>query len=149
MAVSNVTARWGLPMLAAGQAQKEITHNEALMLADMLLNPRVVAAGVSVPPVSPIAGAAWIVGTAPTGAWAGRADSLAGWTSGGWRFAPPSNGLRVWDEATSSFLVYKGSGWIAAPAIADASGGTVIDSQLRAVVASLLTTLRGQGVLKS
>lgn len=33
------TPRWTLPLLAAGQAQKEMTHNEALSLLDLIVHP--------------------------------------------------------------------------------------------------------------
>ena len=32
--VEQVTSRLQLPLMAAGQAQKEVTHNEALLLID-------------------------------------------------------------------------------------------------------------------
>ena len=36
---TNDTPRWSLPLLAAGQAQKEMTHNEALSLLDLVVHP--------------------------------------------------------------------------------------------------------------
>lgn len=89
------TARLGLPLLATGQARKEETHNEALALVDLLLGGGVEAMGVDAPPADPTVGQAWIVGAAPTGAWAGRAGAVAGWTGGGWRFVPPFEGLSL------------------------------------------------------
>ena len=41
----SATPRWALPLLAAGQAEKELTHNEALLLLDMAVQPSVVAVG--------------------------------------------------------------------------------------------------------
>ena len=67
----NATARFALPLLHAGQAQKELFHNEALVLADGLLQPCVEALGLDTPPPSPAPGQCWIVGDSPTGAWAG------------------------------------------------------------------------------
>ena len=34
-----ITPRFGLPLLAPGQAAKELTHNEALSLLDLLVQP--------------------------------------------------------------------------------------------------------------
>ena len=45
------TSRFALPLLAAGQADKELTHNEALACLDILLQPVVQAVGLTVPPV--------------------------------------------------------------------------------------------------
>ncbi|PCJ29601.1 MAG: hypothetical protein COA94_00970 [Rickettsiales bacterium] len=35
----NYTPRLNLPLIHSGQAQKEITHNEALSMLDVLINP--------------------------------------------------------------------------------------------------------------
>jgi hypothetical protein len=42
-----ISARLALPLLAAGQAGKEVTHNEALTRLDMLVQPAV--AGIPMP----------------------------------------------------------------------------------------------------
>ncbi|WP_420140894.1 DUF2793 domain-containing protein [Sphingomonas sp.] len=91
--MTETTPRLMLPLLAAGQAQKEVTHNEALTLLDMLVQPVVEASGIDVPPVAPQPGQIWIVGGAASGAWAGHADHLAGWSGGGWRFVTPQPGM--------------------------------------------------------
>ena len=72
------TSRFALPLLAAGQADKELTHNEALACLDILLQPVVQAVGLTVPPPSPLPGQCWIVGPDATDAWARRAGDLAG-----------------------------------------------------------------------
>lgn len=62
------TDRLALPLLAAGQAQKEITHNEALGQLDMLVQLIVVSADLSAPPASPAEGQCWIVASGGSGA---------------------------------------------------------------------------------
>ena len=89
MSDGSTSARLGLPLLAPGQAQKEMTHNEALAAIDLALAASVRAVGLDAPPLSPTPGESWIVGASPTGAWAGQAGALAGWTAGGWRFVRP------------------------------------------------------------
>lgn len=44
------TDRLRLPLLTAGQAQKEVTHNEALLLLDLLVQASVQSAGLTSPP---------------------------------------------------------------------------------------------------
>ena len=100
--MSETTPRFALPLLQAGQAQKEIDHNEALVLIDGGLHPLVQTAGDDTPPGSPSPGAAWIVGPAPTGGWSGAAHALALWTGGGWRFLPPTLGMTVWNAAAGA-----------------------------------------------
>jgi hypothetical protein len=82
-----------LPLIAAGQAQKEITHNEALGLIDIMVQLVVESAGLAMPPASPSYGQCWIVGTGGTGAWSGKDGAVAGWTANGWLFAVPPRWL--------------------------------------------------------
>lgn len=87
------TPRFALPVLHIGQADKEQTHNEALALIDLAMGAVVEDVGVDVPPGDPQPGQCWIVGDAPSGAWAGNARAIAGWTAGGWRFVAARAGL--------------------------------------------------------
>src|SRR5690606_17821307 len=63
--MTEASARFALPMLLPGQAQKELFHNEALTVIDTALHPTV-AGIVSDPPGAPDVGASWIVGVAAT-----------------------------------------------------------------------------------
>jgi hypothetical protein len=47
--------------LQAGQAQKELTHNEALALIDMLLHAQVESMTVATPPGGAVVGQCWVV----------------------------------------------------------------------------------------
>src|SRR3546814_7014737 len=89
------TARFQLPLLAAAQAQKEVTHNEALTLLDALVQPVVEAGPQNSPPLAPAVGQCWLVGAAPTAEWSEAAGTIAPWTAGGWRFAAPFAGMRL------------------------------------------------------
>lgn len=160
------TARWALPLLEAGQAQKEMTHNEALALLDLLAQASVEAVGVNAPPENPSEGQCWIAGAVPTGAWSGRAGALAGWTAGGWRFAPARDGMRVWSMADDCEASRTGGQWRVGrlsgaelvidgvrvvgprqPAIAVATGGTTVDAEARATLTQVLILLRTHGLI--
>ena len=162
------TARWSLPLLEAGQAQKEITHNEALATVDLLTQASVVAVGPDAPPASPMPGQCWVVGTAPTGAWSGRAQALAGWTPGGWRFAGAREGMTVWSEADACVVTFADGQWRIGrlagtaltiggvqvvgnrePAIAAPAGGATVDAEARATLTEILGALRGHGLIAS
>jgi hypothetical protein len=97
-----------LPLLHAGQAQKEIDHNEALALLDLAVQPTVAAIGIDVPPADPAEGTCWIIGSSPVAAWSGKAHALAGWTTAGWRFVTPFDGMtvaRAGDGVTARYTV--------------------------------------------
>lgn len=162
----DTTSRLALPLLQPGQAQKETTHNEALTLLDLAVQASVLAVGTNVPPAAPVTGSAWIVGTAPTGGWAGQARTIAGWTSGGWRFVVPREGMMAWSIADGQFARFGGGTWTLGvmagtrvsiggndvvgarrAAISDPIGGTVVDIQARAAIGAILGALRGHGLI--
>ena len=166
--MTEATPRFALPLLSAGQAQKEVTHNEALMLTDLAVQPVVQSATLSVPPSSPVLGQSWIIAASPSGDWADRAGQIAGWTQGGWRFLVPFPGLAVWSLAIGRPLRFDGSDWIDGridcmsvfsngqqvlttrqAAIAAPSGGSVIDSEARVALSQLLVMLRAHGLIAS
>ncbi len=140
------TSRWKLPLLAVNQLQKEVTHNEALTLVDLLLAIAVAGAPQNAPPTAPEVGQCWLIGPAPTGDWAGRAGQIAGWTSGGWRWIDPPLGLTV-RAADGRIFTLGAAGWSAPPGIAEPSGGSVVDSSARAAITAVIQALRSQGLL--
>ncbi|WP_375429576.1 DUF2793 domain-containing protein [uncultured Sphingomonas sp.] len=162
----DATARLGLPLLATGQAGKEGTHNEALALVDLVVGAGVEAIGVDAPPADAAIGQAWIVGSAPTGVWEGRAGALAGWTGGGWRFVTPFEGLSVWIIAEKLHARFTDGGWVAGDvrasrvlvggvpvlgprgaAITTPAGGATVDLEARAAVGTVLEALRAHGLI--
>lgn len=99
-----------LPYLATGQAQKEITHNEALNDLDALVQLRVLDRDLATPPGSPAEGAAYIVAAAATGAWSGQSGKLAFYYSG-WRFKTPLSGWRAYVVDESLVVEFDGTSW--------------------------------------
>ena len=91
--MAEMTARYRLDLLQSGQAQKEITHNEALIRADILLQSAVESRTLTAPPGAPVEGQCWVVAAAATGAWAGRSGEIACWSAGGWLFVVLSRRL--------------------------------------------------------
>ena len=51
--MSDTSAILSLPYLQPAQAQKHVTHNEALQLLDVLVQMAVIARSLSLPPTSP------------------------------------------------------------------------------------------------
>ena len=95
-----------LPYLAASQAQKHVTVNEALRRLDALVQIIVQSAALATPPGSPVEGQRWIVPAAPTGAWVGHASQIAAWQDGAWAFYAPLDGWTAVDVSTDTLLLY-------------------------------------------
>jgi hypothetical protein len=158
--------RMKLPFLAVAQAQKGTTHNEALALLDIAVQPVVQAIAPATAPPAPVVGQCWVVGTAPTGEWAGQAGALAGWSAGGWRFVAPFEGMTVWSIADGLCARRSGSTWIVGEvaatrilvggqqvvgarqaSIAAPSGGTVVDAEARASILAIVSALDSHGLI--
>lgn len=144
------SARHALPFLITAQAQKEITHNEALILIDALLHP-VVQDVTSEPPTvfEGDEGKCWLVGEDATGLWGGHEDKMAVWTGGSWRFLTLQIGAHIFDVSTQAEWRLADSGWIPAPQISGPTGGAMVDSQAREVIEMLLEHFRASGVVAS
>lgn len=160
------TPRLGLPFLSAGQAQKELFVNQSLQILDSVGAAAVEVLPLNSPPSSPAIGACYIVDTAPTGSWAGKAECLAAFTSGGWQFIAPVEGLMAYVKSSSTWAAFRAGAWEVgqvrgsrvildglqvvgsqAAAIASASGGTTVDTQARATIDQILATLRQHGLI--
>lgn len=90
----------GLPLILPAQAQKHVTHNEALRLLDILVQLTVLDRDLATPPAVPAEGDRYIVAANPTGAWAGQDGRIAAFWGGIWLFIAPREGwtARVTDE---------------------------------------------------
>lgn len=110
--MSDATTHLLLPYILAAQAQKHVTHNEALRLLDGLVQLSVLDRDMTAPPGSPADGDRYIVGSGASGDWAGWDLSVALWTDGAWLRLPPRTGWRAWVENEGLLLVYDGASWI-------------------------------------
>ena len=158
--------RLSLPFISPGQAQKEFYHNEALQMLDQLVAAAVEEPPLDDPPSAPLQGNCFLVGRSPTGEWAGCADSVAAFTSGGWRFASPVEGMVVWVKSAERFATYFAGAWeigglrgsrlliegiqVLGPqagAIPDPTGGTSVDVEGRTAITAILGALRQHGLI--
>ena len=141
------TPNLALPLLYAAQSQKEITHNEALVVLDGLVPGCVEAVATDPGSLVAQAGQSWIVGTAPVGAWVGRAGVIAIFTDGGWRFVLPALGMCLYDRSRNFVLMYDGSEWALPPSFVHPVGGDIVDTQARAAIAALASALQAAGLV--
>lgn len=114
--MSQNSPRLNLPFIQPSQAQKHVTHNEALRHLDLVVQLSLIATDAVTPPATPAQGDIHALGAAPTGDWAGQGGKLAAWLDNGWVFFDPSLGWRAWDQGASVLKLWDGSNWIAPPA---------------------------------
>jgi hypothetical protein len=103
-----------LPLIQPSQAQKHVTHNEALKVLDLIVQMTVESRTLSVAPSAPVLGACQIVGVGATGSWAGHDGEVATFTGIVWEFYPPKTGWTAYVVAESATVVYDGAAWVAA-----------------------------------
>ena len=108
------TANLALPCIEGSQAQKHVTHNDALRILDTLVQLAVLDRDLTAPPGSPVDGQSWIVKTGATGAWAGHDNQIAAWQDGIWQFSAPRIGWLAYAVDESALLAWDGSAWVAA-----------------------------------
>lgn len=100
-----------LPYIQPSQAQKHVTHNEAVRALDVLVHLSVKSQTTSAAPITPTAGDRYIVASNATGAWAGKEASVAIWDGVAWAFHTPNHGWRAWVEDLGNLSVFDGSAW--------------------------------------
>lgn len=122
----------------------------------------------SSPPASPEIGTCFIVGDTASGDWQGREGQLAAYTSGGWRYLEPVEGMTMQVRSSAETASYRQGGWEMgalrgsslviggdqvvggrAAAIAEPAGGTQVDVEARSAIAAILAALRQHGLIAS
>ena len=150
------TPRFRLPLLIPGQGQKEITHNEALLLLDAAIGSVAERRDIISPPTDAVEGQCWLV---PPGAmldWQGRSDQLAVWSAGGWRFLALPEGSTVFVNGEQRRIRRVGGAWLddgpagaPAAAVERPAGGMVVDAEARATINLLIDRMGSLGLLSA
>lgn len=139
------TARFDLPLLFAGQAQKESFVNEVAARLDALLY-CAIEGEQAIPPTTPVDGKAWLVASSASGDWTGQAGKIAARQAGNWLYAAPRDGMKLLNRVTGQEIRYS-TGWKAATRPTAPTGGTVIDSEARSAIAAILNALTTAGIV--
>ena len=105
------TPNLGLPFIEGSQAQKHVTHNEALRILDAAIQIAVLDLTRTAPPSSPVEGERHVVAAGATGAWAGQGNAIATWQDGAWAFLVPRTGWCIWSVADNVVFVFDGTHW--------------------------------------
>ena len=109
--MSNETPNLSLPYIMPAQAQKHVTHNEAIELLDVITQLTLEGVAATVPASSPTEGQSWALGASSTGAWAGQDGMIASWRGGGWLFVAPQDGWMAWCKDAADLKVRTGGAW--------------------------------------
>ncbi|NBC88092.1 MAG: DUF2793 domain-containing protein [Alphaproteobacteria bacterium] len=135
----------GLPLLFAGQAQKEFFINQAMSLVDAVIW-HVVEGALDTPPPNPPDGTCYRILDGATGEWSAMEDSLAIRVGGAWQFVSPRRGMQAYDRANQCWYFFDGA-WVCAGEPTLPEGGLVVDVEARAAIAQLIDELRKVGLL--
>ena len=96
------------------QAQKHVTHNEALTLLDILVQLAVESRALTAPPSTPADNSRYIVKATGTGAFAGKDNQIAQYSGGSWSFYAPHTGWAAYVSDEGKLLAWNGSAWTSA-----------------------------------
>lgn len=147
--MSQSSPRLNLPFLQPAQAQKHVTHNEALRQLDLVVQLSVASLNATTPPAVPEQGEIHALGANPQGDWNGQPGMLAAWLDNGWSFVAPGIGWRAWDQASGQMKLWNGTDWVDPPVATQNLAGlglaTSYDSTNRLSVRSPATLLSHEG----
>ena len=147
--MSDVSSILSLPFIQPAQAQKHVTHNEALRLLDLLVQPVVADRSLTQPPALPVEGERHIVAAGGLGVWAGHDGEIALLVDGGWQFVAPQPGWQAHVLAETVGVTYDGAAWVAqaetALQVAELGVGATPDATNRLSVAAPATLLNHAG----
>lgn len=123
------TVHLGLPVIEAAQAQKHVTHNEALVVLDALVMLAVIDRDLSSPPAEPAAGDRYIVKAPGAGGFAGKDDQIAHYLDGSWSFHAPATGWTCYVEDEAILVAWDGGSWQAVSGGGGGGGGPITELQ--------------------
>ena len=107
----DATANLSLPVIAPAQAQKHVTHNEALRALDAVVQLAVIDRDLTAPPGAAAEGDRYIVASAATGAWAGQEGRIAALQDGAWAFYRPGEGWLAFVADEARLCYWTGAAW--------------------------------------
>jgi hypothetical protein len=156
------------PVVGGSRIRSERWDNEALQALDLVVAGAIEEPPRASPPGSPALGGCYIVAADATDAWLGMSQSLAAWTSGGWRFTPPIEGMSLYERSSGTWMVFRSGAWESgmvrgsalvlggeqvvgsrAAAIDSPTGGATVDAECRAALDAILGALREHGLIET
>ncbi len=108
--VSDQTSNLAMPYILPSQAQKHVTHNEALQRLDAVVQ-LCVSNEFPVPPSAPSEGQCYLVAESAGGPWSGKDGMLAFRQDGAWLYLEPRTGWRAFFAAQGQLRVFSSGAW--------------------------------------
>ncbi len=109
----DTTPNLALPYILPGQAQKHVTHNEAIRALDAIIHLSVASRVRAAPPTSPQDGERYLITSGASGDWAGHDGKLAAFQDGAWQFWLPQQGWVAFIADEAAAFLFDGSAWTA------------------------------------
>lgn len=100
-----------LPYIMPSQAQKHITHNEALLALDAILHLSVTSRNQSTAPATPLAGERYLVPDAASGDFLGQDGKIAAFQDDVFQFYAPQTGWLTFVADEAIWLFYANGAW--------------------------------------
>ena len=113
----DATANLRLPYILPSQAQKAVTHNEALRRLDAVVMLAVKSRALASPPAEAAEGDRYVVPAGALGAWAGKAGLIASRQDEAWDFVEPRDGWIAWCVEEENLLCFSDGDWQATNAL--------------------------------
>lgn len=132
------TTNLQLPYIVAAQAQKHVTHNEAIRALDALVQISVIDRDLTAPPGTPVEGDRYIVSSGATGVWAGMDGRVAAYQDNAWIYYIPRTGWLAWVADEGLLYVYGGANWSAYSGSGLGGTTTIINTTSNGAVTSLV-----------
>ena len=110
--MADTSSSLSLPFIQPNQAQKHVTHNEALRIVDVVAQLGVVSDDQTTAPGAASDGARYIVDAGASGEWAGHDGEIALYEDNTWRFFVPRAGWRAFVINREALVAFDGAEWI-------------------------------------
>lgn len=153
--MSTETPELNITRIDEGQTGGEQLFNEGAQTLDTMVMLVFQDFNVNTPPVSPTSGQAWLLGSSPTGVWAGHGNEVAFWWTApltflsAWHFVTPQIGWRAWHQGVGGEGVLKtfgAGGWVGGTTVAALGGGETDLDVIAAKINDIMDELRLHGL---
>lgn len=105
------SARLAMPYIQPAQAQKHVTHNEALRVLDVVVQLSLASRTLNTPPLIAQNGSCYLVPAAAGGDWVGQAGRIALRDNDAWDFLTPRTGWLAMVLDEDRLLFFDGADW--------------------------------------